>query len=52
MRRSGELAIAYQVHGAGDHDLLMNGGTARISRRSGASPRLLDCLSGWAGSRG
>lgn len=26
--RSGELAIAYQVHGAGDHDLLLNSGTA------------------------
>jgi class 3 adenylate cyclase len=26
--RSGELAIAYQVHGAGDHDLLWNGGAA------------------------
>ena len=26
--RSGELAIAYQVHGSGDHDLLLNGGTA------------------------
>jgi pimeloyl-ACP methyl ester carboxylesterase len=26
--RSGELAIAYQVHGSGDHDLLFNGGTA------------------------
>ncbi len=24
--RSGELAIAYQVHGSGDHDLLMSGG--------------------------
>ena len=26
--RSGELAIAYQVHGSGDRDLLYNGGTA------------------------
>ena len=26
--RSGELAIAYQVHGAGDHDLLLSTGTA------------------------
>lgn len=26
--RSGELAIAYQVHGSGDHDLLLSGGTA------------------------
>ncbi len=26
--RSGVLAIAYQVNGAGDHDLLLNGGTA------------------------
>jgi class 3 adenylate cyclase len=26
--RSGELAIAYQVHGSGEHDLLFNGGTA------------------------
>ncbi len=26
--RSGELAIAYQVHGSGDHDLLFNTGTA------------------------
>ncbi len=26
--RSGELAIAYQVHGAGDHDLLFNGSAA------------------------
>jgi len=26
--RSGELAIAYQVHGAGEHDLLLNSGTA------------------------
>jgi class 3 adenylate cyclase len=26
--RSGELAIAYQVHGSGDHDMLLNGGTA------------------------
>jgi class 3 adenylate cyclase len=26
--RSGELAIAYQVHGTGDHDLLLNGGSA------------------------
>jgi class 3 adenylate cyclase len=26
--RSGELAIAYQVHGAGDHTLLLNPGTA------------------------
>ncbi len=26
--RSGELAIAYQVHGSGDHDLLYNSGTA------------------------
>jgi len=26
--RSGELAIAYQVHGAGAHDLLLSSGTA------------------------
>ncbi len=26
--RSGELAIAYQVHGSGDHELLLSGGTA------------------------
>ena len=26
--RSGELAIAYQVHGSGDHDLLLSGATA------------------------
>jgi class 3 adenylate cyclase len=26
--RSGDLAIAYQVHGAGEHDLLFNSGTA------------------------
>ena len=26
--RSGELAIAYQVHGSGDHDLVFSGGTA------------------------
>lgn len=26
--RNGELAIAYQVHGAGDHDLLLSSGTA------------------------
>ena len=26
--RSGEPAIAYQVHGSGDHDLLFSGGTA------------------------
>jgi hypothetical protein len=26
--RSGGLAIAYQVHGEGDHDLLLNAGTA------------------------
>ncbi len=26
--RSGELAIAYQVHGSGDHDLLFNGSAA------------------------
>ena len=26
--RNGELAIAYQVHGAGDHDLLLSTGTA------------------------
>ena len=25
---SGELAIAYQVHGSGEHDLVFNGGTA------------------------
>ena len=26
--RNGDLAIAYQVHGSGDHDLLLNSGTA------------------------
>jgi class 3 adenylate cyclase len=26
--RSGEIAIAYQVHGAGEHDLLLSGSTA------------------------
>ena len=26
--RSGEIAIAYQVHGAGEHDLLYSGGPA------------------------
>lgn len=26
--RSGELAIAYQVHGSGDHDVVFGGGTA------------------------
>lgn len=28
--RIGELAIAYQVHGSGDHDMLLSGGTVEV----------------------
>ena len=34
--RSGDLAIAFQVHGSGPHDLLLSGATAsNIEKRVG-----------------
>jgi class 3 adenylate cyclase len=45
--RSGEIAIAYQVHGDGDHDLLLSGSTASNIETAWALPeaaRLFDRL--------
>jgi hypothetical protein len=36
--RSGEIAIAYQVHGSGDHDLVFSGSTASNIETAWALP--------------
>jgi class 3 adenylate cyclase len=49
--RSGELAIAYQVHGAGEHDLLYSGGPASNIETAWTLPgaeRLLERLGRFA----